>query len=51
MGALSQCKRQMCGVKSEARPAQPGKSIQWIDLSAERREFRRAAGQDAPGFA
>ena len=29
--------------QSEARPAKPVKSIQWIDLSAERRELGRAA--------
>jgi len=28
----------------EARPAKPVKSTQWIDLSAERREPKRAAG-------
>jgi hypothetical protein len=27
------------------RPAKPVKSIQWIDLSIERRELRRAAGR------
>jgi hypothetical protein len=27
----------------EARPAKPGKSIRWIDLSVERRELGRAA--------
>ena len=37
----------------EMRLAQPGKSIQWIDLSIERRELRRAAGPDTkkPGIA
>src|SRR4051812_4030085 len=29
----------------EARPAKPVKSVQWTDLSAERRELRRAAGR------
>jgi hypothetical protein len=29
----------------ETRPAEPGKSIQWIDLSVERRELERAAGE------
>jgi len=28
----------------EARPAQPGKSVRWTDLSDERRELGRAAG-------
>jgi methionyl-tRNA formyltransferase len=27
----------------ETRPAQPGKSVQWTDLSDERRELGRAA--------
>ena len=30
--------------KGEPRPAQPGKSVQWTDLSGERRELGRAAG-------
>jgi len=29
--------------KSKTRPAKPVKSIQWIDLSVERREPKRAA--------
>jgi hypothetical protein len=32
----------------ETRPAKPGKSIQWIDLSVERRELGRAAGCFSP---
>ena len=35
--------------QSEARPAKPVKSIQWIDLSAERRELGRAASMPAQG--
>jgi thiol-disulfide isomerase/thioredoxin len=35
-------------LRGETRPAKPGKSIQWIDLSVERRELGRAAG---PAFA
>jgi hypothetical protein len=29
----------------EKRPAKPGKSVQWTDLSVERRELGRAAGE------
>jgi len=35
----------------ERRPAQPGKSVQWTDLSRERRELERAADDASTSFA